>query len=1242
VELHPRPRPRAAGIGWFVFLVIVILGLAPGYAEADAPALLWQSPEARLSGSGAGQLQNPVGVAGDPSTGNLYIADEGNSRIVELDPWGQFVKAFGWGVDTGAAELQTCTAASTCQKGLLGAGAGQVSLPAGVAVDAEGNVYVEELVFDTFYFGEESMRVEKFDSEGNFLLMIGGEVNKTKSAEGGTTAAERNLCTKAQMAAGEVCGSGVPGSGPGQFAHTPVFSNRIGVDDAGNLYVGDVGRIQKFDSEGHFLGEIKGAVTGETVQSLAVDGGGALYVTFTNPLGPPLGSDLEGIRDSKDDVRKLDSEGKVIQTFPVIDPRNLAVDGVGDLYVVSRPGTLEGDHEHIVSFSAGGSKLIPDSEEEENGEHFGEARKTSLSGLGTGAACGLGDLGLSDLYVSTFHSEPSESYIQAFGPPPDPDLCPPPLAAPTVADQYGVSAGTDAATVKADINPHFWPDVSYYLEYGTGSCAAGGCPNRVPVSPGQLQLGKRVVNAPVATGGLGLGGLSPSTTYHFRFVAESSGGGPTFGVDPDGGGPEEADFEHGLDATFTTFGNAPAPGPCPNDAFRTGAGARLPDCRAYEMVSPVDKHASDIVIIPTLKGDPAGLDQALASGEQLTYSTYRSFGDSASSPYVSQYMATRQAGVGWSNHGISPPRGSNILPAGWTLDTEFRYFSDDLCRGWIMHDANPILASGAIENFANFYEDRLCGGGFQALTTEEPDVAPTAFAPELQGVAEEGGAVLLRAEAKLTEDAAAGKFQVYISAGGQMRLICILPSGLPSGQACSAGTATEAFQDGRSYSVKNALSRDGSKAYWTSTPTGASGPGQLYLRLNPSLPQSPLEAGKCSDLTLACTLPVSSLAGSNLSRFLGANPDGTRALFSTSGKDLYEYVFKPKGGQVHLIAHKALGILGMSEDLQRVYLVSEEALDGAATAGEPNLYYEEAGSFTFIATLSSQDAETVTLVRRRSPINIEPRKHSAQVSADGLSVAFMSNARLTGFNNTDLNSRQADAEVYLYRVGTGLRCVSCNPTGVRPTGVNLNGGTAPFWVAAQIPKALSQLHAPQVLSDNGTRLFFESYEALVNADTNGEQDVYEWEAAGEGDCSGGAGSYSPPAGGCVSLISGGTSMQPSAIVEATPDGHDVFFTTGQSLVAQDPTLIDIYDARVGGGFPAPSTPEPPCQGEACQPPASAQGYPTPPSAGFHGPGNPSPKHKKCPKGKRKVKRHGKVRCVKAKHRAHQHRKGAGR
>src|ERR1700742_2288314 len=72
---------------------------------------------------------------------------------------------------------------------------------------------------------------------------------------------------------------------------------------------------------------------------------------------------------------------------------------------------------------------------------------------------------------------------------------------------------------------------------------------------------------------------------------------------------------------------------CPNQQFRTGAAAQLADCRAYEMVSPVDKNDSDIAILPNVDSLPAGISQAAVTGDKLSYPTYRAFAEAEGAPY---------------------------------------------------------------------------------------------------------------------------------------------------------------------------------------------------------------------------------------------------------------------------------------------------------------------------------------------------------------------------------------------------------------------------------------------------------------------------------------------------------------------------------------------------------------------------------------------------------------------------------
>jgi hypothetical protein len=134
-----------------------------------------------------------------------------------------------------------------------------------------------------------------------------------------------------------------------------------------------------------------------------------------------------------------------------------------------------------------------------------------------------------------------------------------------------------------------------------------------------------------------------------------------------------------------------------------------------------------------------------------------------------------------------------------------------------------------------------------------------------------------------------------------------------------------------------------------------------------------------------------------------------------------------------------------------------------------------------------------------------------------------------------------------------------------------------------------------VLSANGKRVFFDSRDALSLADTDGAPDAYEWEAPGEGSCA--------AAGGCASLISSGRSAGGARFIDASAGGADAFFLTEGSLVKSDPGAADLYDARVGGGFPDPIPPIA-CEGDACQPLPSPPVDPTLTTL-LAGPGNPS-------------------------------------
>jgi len=1214
-------------LGALTAVAFVIGGLfAATAANAAAPPLLTQFPQDGNSGSGADQLAVPLGIGISPLAGEVSVSEAANGRVSQFIAGGEFLRAVGWDVapdsasgDTPGDQLEICS--DVCQAGVAGSGAGQFNAPTGVAVDQSGAIYVRDTA---------NLRIQKLSATGEFLLMFGGEVNKTTGA---------NVCTKADVEDGDVCGAGIVGSDPGEFSDwVSLISskggagfNSIAVDASGVVLVGDDVEIQKFNPDGTYNSQIPLPELSEekAAQAVAVDPvSGDLYVSLSQQ-NPEFSEIVYRLNETTgavlDELEVGDPDGTPELPFPMHGhAETLSVNDNGTVYAgVRQEQTSVPTRVEVVAFDSSGVCLV----EMCPGDEFAKSDKSGLFGTHLTSVATVGNCLLAS------YSGDGKSFVRIYGK----AECSGPPSDPQIKDQYAVSVGDDGAAVRAEINPRSQPDTTYYVEYGTAACSLGGCKAR-PAPPGKL-LTTEVVGLPVTTSSVFLPNLQPGTTYHYRFVAESSAGGPVKGV----GGTETED---GTEATFTTF---PAPlgtqSSCPNQIFRTGLSAFLPSCRAYELVSPVDKENGDIIPLRSIVSGPAALAQSSTDGSKLSYSAYRAFGKPESAPWTSQYIAQRGAS-GWSNEAISPPREGAAIPNQQrALDVQYNVFSPDLCTGWFMQDAEPTLDSDAPPGVSNLYRRQNCGDvGYGALVRANLQVTQARdFWPELQGVSANGNCAVFRANGKLTSEASdalfsgVGVYQVYETCGKDMRLVSILPDGNASDLHSSAGTASGARPVHRDHSVLHALSADGSRVYWTAAAGFGWAPGVIYVRDNADQDPSALVAGKCLDTDKACTYPVTGTVSGGNGTFMAATPSGSSALF-TIGEDLYRFEFAGESSTSSLIAGQVKGLLGSSEDLTRIYLASEEVRAPGAAAGKPNLYLYENGSFTFIATLT--DADVWQRNQLRSPANIEPWRHTARVSPDGGNVAFMSTAQPTGYNNVDINGGVPAAEVYIYDAeangGDGsLHCVSCNPTGIRPAGREMEvygGGEFTFWVAGQLPTWEAQLYARRALADSGARLFFESFEPLVLRDTNSKQDVYEWQRAtsDQGCQEVGAELFVESAGGCISLISSGDGAEDSLFVDASPSGNDVFFATASSLLGQDDALVDIYDARVGGGFPAPAAPESPCEGEACQSPPAPPAPLTPASSTYSGPGNTTAKPKprsKCRKGKRRVIRDGKEKCV---------------
>jgi Tol biopolymer transport system component len=1159
-------------------LLLVLIGLAgalqaPAASAASVPEKLFQIPKSSIEPSeGPGKLDWPQDVSADSATGHVYVADAENHRIGEFTSWGTFVKAWGWRVADGVTPaLQICTA--PCFRGLPGAGRGQLDLPVEVLADGFGGIYVLD---------EENHRVQKFSTAGEFLWMAGGEVNRTKSELPGADPAETNLCP---IDPGDVCQQGAPGGGPAQFSPWRTgseFAAAMALNGAGNVYVGDRDRIQELSPDGEYLREIPLPIPGE-VRALAVD---------------PTSQDIFfaygqwGLHPSPGIYRIAPDDGEVLETIDVSVPVDLALDSAGTLYVIDNE-TLQFPDPVIRRFAAG-EEILP---------VFGIPPKVGsiyheLTGLATNVL-GDGTSAPGTLYVTAAMVHDPVSYLTAYGP--LPQFEPAPAVPPTIGSQFATTVGATSVSLKAEVNPHFYADTRYYVEYGAAPCSAGSCATQ-PSPPGDPLGAERDELHP--TGDLQITGLQPGTEYHFRFVAVSG------------------EFEvKGPDRTFTTH--------------RAGPFA-LPDGRQVEMVSPPQKNSGEVAVRDRGSGglvDSSSIEplQAAASGESVTYGSFTAFADPKSAPAASQYVSTRSA-QGWITENVSPPD-----QEGYTRNP-VRGFSEDLAQV-VVGQREPTLAPGAFPGFENFYL-RSPGGALRALTTVESprtDVLAPEFCIAYAGASENFERIIFLANGAIVPQAPEGTgMNLYEwSAEDGIRLVSVLPNDEPAPPSpytgFGAGQVSKCSVGQRI--VRNAISDDGAFVFWTL----AGGQG-LFARIEG-------EATIQLDLTQGFSGP------GGTGRYWGASSNGSKVFLTSANKltpegasgDLYRYDFNVgKNKRLTNLTSgsgpaNVQGMVGINDAGDTAYFVATGVLTdqpGAAVdpvsgepakaiAGQANLYvWREGEPLEFVATLqgglSSSDAQNWS----ESPTFPNPR--TAQVSPDGDELAFTSLRALTGDENRAQVGGEPVRQVYLYdAVAEALVCASCSPTGTRPLG------------GSDLAPQSTPYSQPRSLTADGSRLVFESEDALALHDTNGRRDVYQFEHLGTGGCTVSSSSFVPQRQACIALLSTGRSDGDSYFVDASAAGDDVFISTHEALVPwDDDQRYDVYDLRVGGGLPGPPSDQPGCSGEACRPIVPPPPAVVPPgSSSFGGQGNvrqEKPRKKQAKKKKRSCKKKKGKRCQRGK------------
>ena len=819
------------------------------------------------------------------------------------------------------------------------------------------------------------------------------------------------------------------------------------------------------------------------------------------------------------------------------------------------------------------------------------------------------------------------------------------LPAADIEGPWVTSVTTTSATFAANVNP-LGSSSEYRLEYGpsesygetlTGSVGEGTANVLVSYHRQDLQ---------------------PGTTYYYRIVVSNALG-----------------VVESSDRTFTTqaLGRSEV---------------TLPDGRAWELVSPPDKKGALFLL-----NNQSQMIQAASNGNGIAYIATESVGEGevGHSEAFEPILSRRAPSGGWKSQDIEikqapPNEGESYYRFLENGGGSYHLFSQDLSAG-VVEQRNQTLQSPEAAKRTLYIRNNTDGTYLPLVTTanvppgtnygNEP--SPMRFetaTPDLSHVVFGSSAVLTAGVKEEKQEGGRPVDNLYEWSGGQLQPVNIFPEGESHPTVQSFVEYTVGSVEGDQGMTARAISNDGRWIVWKIGESNGDAPEvALYVR----------------DMVDKKTLRI----GGKYARFETMSADGSKIFFvepksertkaatgvlGTVGGDLYvfdtendtETDLTAEHGSKEAAAGVRDAVIGASEDGSYVYFVATGVLADGATSGADNLYmlHDDGNSWTttYITTLSSEDRKSWG-----GPGDDDARSETAanfaavssRVSPNGRYLAFMSSRSLTGYDNTDALSGQPDEEVYLYDATTGhLACTSCNPSGARPVGVddtytagvkyipllvdpeNIWNSDSDFsgnhWLAGNLPgwrgvdsgtEELSS-YQPRFLSNSG-RLFFDSPEALVAQDTNGLEDVYEYEPPGVGDCTAGSATFGERSGGCVDLISSGTSSSESAFIDASENGNDVFFLTQGKLTEEDyDTSFDVYDAHVcSTEVPCRTEPvsSPPCtSGDSCKAAPSPQPeiFGATPSATFSGVGNvveeaKKPVNKSKAKAKKRSKRHAK-------------------
>jgi hypothetical protein len=1179
---------------------------------------------------------------------------------------------------TGSTGFEICVAANgdVCKTGVTGEtrGAFKSTFNGQLAVAPTGAPNVG----DVLVADPANLRVQEFTPAGAFVRAFGFDVVK---AGPGNTGTAFEVCNSS---AGDACKIGITGSGFGQFSTNSV--NRVAEDADGNIYTVEATpnfRVQKFTLPGNVVtpqGNFSEANTKGTATTnptdVAIDPA-TKNVLVTKAIAAPLerrilelssAGVLEGTHMANAGINVVNgiavrgSTGEVYVSSTTVEAR---------IYVLNTPltnpsvgisGVTEvGAHSATVNgfVNPNGPASLPYGLTttyylafKRSADPESAYQKTAELDVGRGTTNLLVSKQLASLEAGTsydvklvatrpFNAGSAETGVFTF-------------ATPAAAAEVGVPSATTAVTAGSNVRAALWGRVSpnsqattYRFEYGT--TAAYG--TKVPAPDGAA--GSGAADVPVAQF---LSGLQPGTTYHFRLVAKNPAGSA-----------------FSPDRTFTTS-LLGGPGNCANEVLREAQGAALlPDCRAYELVTPADKGTAASVG-PT--GEVTQVSwQSAEDGSSIVYPIQGGFPDSTAGGYL-RMQASRDP-AGWLSIQLSapslvePPETINAFAA----PSQLLYAAPDLgCT--ILQSYNPLTADtpqiDVERGVFNLYR-RNADGSFELITDRVP-LNPDRLAGDTSGyynvyeVSDDCSRVYFRS----IYDFVFGGSHLYESDEGVLRDAGVRPDGsvgpvLAASSSSNVDPAVPGGQvQGRVTSRRNAASPDGSHFFFTAISNEGPSASKLavFMREDGGAEVTEISRSQTAVPTQGARYEAASADGSTVLFRANYGIAATTSAGSTAGAcgplgapaetvsdsfaplekkacDLYAYdvasgdltdlsadpnAADPEGAAIQ-------GVVAVSDDGSRVYFAALGQLvpgkgrtyaQNVAGEGSANVYFADDGELSYVATLNRGDNVKGDLFGGGSTtggnsVVMRFENYSAEASANGSRLVFESAGNLTGYD-------KGVKAVYLYSADADqLTCLSCRldgePTVASPSGkVDTSRPDTPTLLSGARGRAMSA---------DGSRVFFTSPDTLAPGAVAGKRNVYEWE---DGRVHFLAVAHSP---GEVAV-----SFELASYLGASASGDDVFIGTDEQLAPQDGDFVsDIYDLRVGGGF-APAVQPVPCQVDEAVALLSGQAYcqpetnrppaaPQSPSSDFRGAGNPpagKQPRPKCPKGK--VRKHGK--CVKKK------------